>query len=204
MRHVLAFLRPRFLFPFLAANTLPPALLAQATDVMFIDGGFTEICTSAAFRADDPSAVQLTGSRLAMDPVEICTMAIGSPEATPPQRAASYNNRGVLYFTDGKIEESLRDFEAAVGLDPALGTAYVNRGYVLMALKRFEDSIAAFDQGLALGVTDPERAYFNRGIAHEESGHVREAYYDYRKASELKPDWEEPLRELQRFSVRTR
>lgn len=189
---------------FAALLAVPSALQAQGSDILFIDGGYAEICASAAFNAEHSAAVQMTGSRLAVEGMEICTWAIDSGESTPAQRAASHNNRGVLLFSAGRIEEALRDFEAALALDETLGAAHVNRGYCLTALKRWQDSLAAFDRGITLGAPEPERAHFSRAIAHEELGHVREAYFDYRKASELKPDWADPQRELSRFVVKTR
>ena len=33
-------------------------------------------------------------------------------------------------------------------------------------------------------------------------GHVKEAYYDYREASQLEPNWRDPRQELTRFTVR--
>ena len=38
----------------------------------------------------------------------------------------------------------------------------------------------------------PRSPIIGRAIANETLGNVREAYYDYRRASELDPDWEDP------------
>jgi tetratricopeptide (TPR) repeat protein len=110
----------------------------------------------------------------------------------------------VMLFAQGLIADSLADFEEAIRVDDSLAQAHVNRGYTLMALMRWADSIAAFDRGISLGSEEQAKAHFNRGIAHEELDHVREAYQDYLKASELDPLWEEPKQELTRFSVRPR
>lgn len=45
------------------------------------------------------------------------------------------------------------------------------------------------------------QSYFGQGIAHEELGHQREAYFDYFRASELAPEWTDPKQELERFTV---
>jgi tetratricopeptide (TPR) repeat protein len=153
--------------------------------------------------ANMPEPVTLTGSRLGVEPVEICTLAIRTADSAM-NRAASYNNRGVMLFAQGLIADALADFEEAINVDDTLGQAYVNRGYTLMALQRWADSIPAFDRGIALGSGEQAKAHFNRGIAHEELGHVREAYQDYMKAAELDPLWEEPKQELTRFTVRSR
>lgn len=175
---------------------------AAANEVTFLDGGYAEMCSSVAHHAEDRVHIELTGSRMALSPLEICTLAIEDEASTPTTRAGSYNNRGVLLFEEGRLEESLRDFDSALEESELLAAAHINRGYTLVALQRWADSIAAFNRGIELGAPDPARAHFNRGIAHEELGDVRSAYYDYKTASELNPEWEDPKRELARFTVR--
>jgi tetratricopeptide (TPR) repeat protein len=183
----------------IVASLYGTASIAQ--EVQFFDGGYSEMCASAAKNPGAPPRVELTGSRLDVPPLELCTQAIRTAENTS-NRAGSYNNRGVLLFAQGLFAESLSDFDAAIRVDDTLAQAHVNRGYALMALKLWADGIAAFDRGLALGTSELARVHYNRGIAHEELGHVREAYQDYLKASELDPLWEEPRQELTRFTVK--
>jgi tetratricopeptide (TPR) repeat protein len=171
-----------------------------ATEVTFIGGGYAELCSSLATSLSG-EGVELTGSRLTIPPVEICTLAIEDEASAPSEQAGSYNNRGVLLFDEGKFDAALADFDQALVLNNSLAAAHINRGYTLVALKRWADSVPSFDRGIELGSPDAARAHFNRGIAHEELGHVRDAYYDYRKASELDPEWEEPKQELARFRV---
>jgi tetratricopeptide (TPR) repeat protein len=173
----------------------------SAQDVRFFDGGYPEMCSAAAYNIDKPQPIEVTGTRLGMSPLEVCGLAIRSAENTT-NRASSYNNRGVLLFAQGATAEALRDFDDAIRVDDSLAQAHVNRGYVLMGMQRWADSVAAFDKGIALGSTELPKAYYNRGIAHEELGQVREAYQDYLTASELDPLYEEPRQELTRFTVR--
>ena len=175
---------------------------AVAQDVTFFEGGYPEMCAAAAKDKSMLAKIELTGSRLDVEPIEICTLAIRYAENTL-NRAGSYNNRGVLLFSQGLVAEALKDFDEAVRVDETLAQAHVNRGYTLMALQRWEDSIAAFDRGITLGTTELAKAHYNRGIAHEELGHVREAYQDYLKASEIDPLWEQPKQELTRFTVKS-
>src|SRR5688572_29298479 len=172
-----------------------------AQEVQLFDGGYAEICASAAHHIGDVQEVEVTGTRLDKSPVEICTLAIRSADSST-NRAGSYNNRGVLLFAQGATQEALSDFDQAILVNDNLAQAHVNRGYVLVGMQRWADSIAAFDRGIELGSTELPKAHFNRAIAHEELGHVREAYQDYLKASELDPLYEDPRRELTRFTVR--
>lgn len=190
-------------FAGLAAAICCVAGRAQAQGgVVFLDGGYTELCSMAAHNVDDPKKIEITGSRLEITPLELCTRAIASADAGTANIAGSYNNRGVLLFAEGELEGALSDFEQALRLNETLAIAHVNRGYTLVGLERWAESITAFDRGIELGVADLAKAHFNRGIAHEELGNVRAAYQDYLKAAELNPEWDEPRRELQRFSVR--
>ena len=174
---------------------------ASAQEVQFFDGGYAEMCSSAAHNIGEVLDVEVTGTRLDKSPLEICTLAIRSADSSS-NRAGSYNNRGVLLFAQGSVAESLSDFDQAISVDANLAQAHVNRGYVLIGMQRWADSIAAFDRGIEFGSTELPKAYYNRAIAHEELGHVREAYQDYLKASELDPLYEEPRQELTRFTVR--
>jgi tetratricopeptide (TPR) repeat protein len=174
---------------------------AAATELTFIGGGYAEMCSSIATSLSG-EGVELTGSRMEIPPMEICTMAIEDEASPVSERAGSYNNRGVLLFDEGKFAEALADFDQALALMNNLAAAHINRGYTLVAQKRWAESLPSFDRGIELGAPDPARAHYNRGIAHEELGHVRDAYYDYRKANELAPEWEEPKQDLARFQVR--
>jgi tetratricopeptide (TPR) repeat protein len=189
----------RVVATFLAALSMPA--MAQL-GVTFIDGGYAELCSDVAKAQNDEQRVELTGSRLGSSPIEICTMAISFGESSLFDIAASYNNRGVLYFLKGQMTEALSDFEEALKVQDTLGQAYINKGYVMVGMQRWADGVAAFGKGIALGGEELDKAYFNRGIAHEELGQLREAYKDYLQASTLNPIWEEPKRELARFTVK--
>ena len=72
----------------------------------------------------------------------------------------------------------------------------------MVALKRWAEGVASLTKGIELMPLEPEKAYYNRAIALEELGKVREAYFDYLKAAELAPLWEQPKMQLTRFTVR--
>lgn len=188
----------------LAAIALVPTLAQAQAEVTFFDGGYAEMCSAAAHSVDQPGPFQITGSRLGVPPLDICNSAIQANEAGTSIQAGNYNNRGVLYFAQGMLEEALKDFDEAVRLDADLAQAHINRGYTLVAQQRWADSIAALTRGIELNGAELDKAYFNRGVAHEETGNTRQAYYDYLKASELNPLWEDPKKELSRFTVTRR
>jgi len=175
----------------------------QAADVTFLDGGYAELCSVVAKQVERPSAVQLTGSRLDFTPLQICSFAINEESTSRPVAAGNYNNRGVIQFSKLAYGEAIRDFERAIDLQPSLGVAYINLAYAYVAQQKWADAIEPYTKGIELGVEDQAKALLNRGIAYEEIGRIREAYQDYVAASQLAPEWEDPKRELTRFTVRS-
>jgi len=205
------------------------AVLASATihaqpasPLTIIDGGYAEQCSMAARNPQAASGITITGSRVIISPIRLCTLAIQEGDEAG-NRAASYNNRGVLHFEAANYDDALADFTEAVQLDNTLTFAHINRGNIFNLREQWAQAISAFDRAIELGiqprpgragetiespqasearaVRELARAHFNRGIAHENLEQLREAYRDYLRASELAPEWEEPRRELERFEV---
>jgi tetratricopeptide (TPR) repeat protein len=93
------------------------------------------------------------------------------------------------------------DFDRTIAMNGQIGDAYTNRGAAQLSLKQADQARADVDRGLALGSSEPKRAYFNRGTADEVLGDNKAAYLDFLKASKLDPGWAAPKSELTRFSV---
>jgi tetratricopeptide (TPR) repeat protein len=70
-----------------------------------------------------------------------------------------------------------------------------------MADKDYAGALAEIDRGLAIGVDEPAKAFYNRALVQESLGDARAAYFDYRKAQDLAPDWLLPAKQLTRFTV---
>lgn len=130
-----------------------------------------------------------------------CNLALESENLQQRDLAGTYINRGILYLVRGNYEDAKRDFDSAVTVMPSLGEAYTNRGAVLVALRRYQEAISDLDRGLELKSGEPEKAYFNRALADEGLDRIKDAYFDYTRAAELKPDWLLPRNELARFTV---
>ena len=114
---------------------------------------------------------------------------------------ATYVNRGIVRLRRGQILQSIVDFVTAIEMDPTQPEAYLNKGAALMRQDNPEGALPLFTASLDRNTTRPELALYGRAIANEQLGNVREAYNDYRSASEARPGWEEPLVELRRFRV---
>lgn len=162
---------------------------AQAA-VTVLGGGLAHECSAGAISGRDDAKA-----------LETCSLALENEPLNPREMAGTYVNRGVIRLRRHDYTAALADFNAAVRHDKGMGEAYVNRGAALIALRRYAEGLADIDRGLALGPEEPEKAWFNRALAHEGLDDIKAAYFDYRKAAELAPQWSAPQLELQRFTV---
>ena len=158
---------------------------------LVLGGGAAKDCSIAAIDGRSDRKSVLT-----------CTTALETENLNFRDRARTYVNRGVLQMRQRDFPTARADFDAASRIDPDLGEAWVNRGATYVGEERYSDALGQIDKGLALGVKDPEKAWFNRGMANEGLGDLKSAYQDYSKAAELDPEWDAPKRELMRFTVK--
>jgi tetratricopeptide (TPR) repeat protein len=182
----------------------------------FAAGAFIALAAPGAAHAQDAVARTLIGGhrnlaacgRLAGQgdfsdrALTACTRAL-SEELSSEDRLGVLVNRGVIEMRRHDNEAALADFDAAVAIDPRNPEAHVNRGAALVQMQRPGPAVAALTQALSLGVSEPYKAYYNRGAAREALGDLRGAYEDFSTALEIHPDWAPAEAEVQRF-VRAR
>ena len=173
------------------AASLMVAAGAASGSTLVIGAGAAQECSDAAVKG-------LSDNRSVL----ACTTALEIETLNFRDRARTYVNRGVLQMRQHQFAAARADFDEASNIDPSLGEAYVNRGATFVGEERYREGVEQIDKGLALGVKDPEKAFFNRGLANEGLGDLNAAYRDYNRASELAPDWLAPKTELARFTVK--
>lgn len=179
-------------------TTIALAMLAAATTaeggaITVLGGGLAQGCAEAAIRGEDDPRFQDT-----------CTLALETELLVPRDRAGTFVNRGVLKLRRAAYADAARDFDSALGLLPDLGEAYVNRGAAWIGRKRYAEGLSDINRSLELGVSEPEKAYYNRALAYEGLDDPKAAYFDYQKALEIAPEWEAPREQLTRFTVSRR
>ena len=133
--------------------------------------------------------------------VRYCDEAFSADALSMHDRVATYVNRGILRLRRSQVDPAIADFDEAIRLDPDQAEAYLNKGAALMRMENAAEALQLFTVALENNTRRPELAHFGRAIANETLGNVRAAYNDYRRASELSPEWQDPQTELSRFRV---
>jgi len=109
-----------------------------------------------------------------------------APDKFRPNFAKVYNNRGLVFISNGQFEEALKDFNKAIQLDPDLVEAYSNRGSSHLYNEQYDLAIADFDKVIRLNPQFAE-VYSNRGLALLRKEKFDLALKDVMKAIELDP-----------------
>jgi len=181
-----------------------PLLLAAGVSAAFLLSFGSTSAAVLVLGSGDPGLC----SHAAMNPgataggLHACDAALKDPDLSSHDRAATFVNRGVLRLRGAAYDRAVEDFNSALRINPQLGEALVNRGAARIGQHRYADALRDLERGADLGASEPEKAWFNRGLAHEGLGDLPAAYRAYQRAAALKPGWDAPQKELARFTVR--
>lgn len=171
---------------------LVAAVGAPASAAVFVVGNSdARMCYEAADSTLMPS----------MRDIRRCDEALLHENLTNYETVATHVNRGILRLRRGLVDEAVADFDRAIALDPEQPEAYLNKGAALIRRQNPADALQLFTVALERNTSRPAIAHYGRAVANEALGNVAAAYRDYRRASELDPDWAEPRTELARFRV---
>lgn len=183
----------RLIFGMVAAAAILAAPPDSRAAITVLGNNLAQICWTAA----------LTGSS-DRNSLETCSAALQGGGLNRHDRVGTYVNRGIIKLRRKMYRDARADFDTALRFNPELGEAFVNKGGTYLGEKEFVEAIKLINRGLELGTNEPEKAYFNRGIANEKLGRLEAAYLDYRQAYELKPGWELAEYHMLRFTVEWR
>jgi len=143
-----------------------------------------------------------TGTRLVRDGMDNCNAALEGPMASV-DRAATYDNRGILFNVEENYPSAWQDFNTSIKFNPKLGDAYVNRGVALIRMQKVGQAKEDIQNGIALGVSLPEIGYYDLGVADQLLGRIPEAYADFKQALVANPDFTQAAEALKNFKVVT-
>lgn len=142
--------------------------------------------------------------RVDPDTTRTCDLALAEEALTHHELAGTHVNRGILSMISGNLDRAESDFDQAIAIHPGGPEAWLNKGISQLRRGNGEAAVRLIERAIALRTRKPAVAFYMRGIAHEETGNVRAAYADLRRASQLDPKWPLPAAELRRYRVRPR
>jgi protein O-mannosyl-transferase len=98
----------------------------------------------------------------------------------------AHTNLGLALAGEGRFDEAIPHYEAALRVDPGLWVTRNALGSALMSESRTTEAIAQFDAAIRLqpGYAD---AHFNLGVALRLSGNLPEAAREFARTLELRP-----------------
>jgi tetratricopeptide (TPR) repeat protein len=158
--------------------------------ISVLGNSISQACFQAAEFTDNPP-----------DGIATCSQALEQTPMSNHDRAATLINRGILKSRNNDAQGALDDYNRGLTLDGTLGEGYVDRGAVEIVQHNYDAALADIDKGISLNANRPEIAYYDRAVVDEALGNVRDAYTDYKKAVELKPDFQLANEQLMRFKV---
>lgn len=176
-----------------AAGFCAAAMSSASAQVLFLGSGLGKDCYDKVLLNSMPNE----------DDEQVCTRAIQSRTLNKRNLVATHINRGIMRMRMNNFDQSLEDYAVAKELSPDFGAVYLNEGAALVSMGRHDDAIDALNRAIELETQDVFAAYYNRALANEILGNDSKAYFDYRKALELRPGWDLPTRQLERFTVVT-
>ncbi len=174
----------------------------SAQAIAVFGGGSGEACWRAALASTFvhmDSAVE--EARWKAEAINACDDALSGGFLDRRDTASTYVNRGILEMSREKYAVAEKNFNSALRFIPKLAEAHVDLGSTLINIKRYEDGVKETELGLSLKSKEPERGYYNLGIAYERLGNLQKAYESYRQASMLAPNWQDPKDEMARFTL---
>ena len=130
-----------------------------------------------------------------------CNLALEQEGLSSVDRAATLNNRGVLYLRGRNFRAAGRDFDKAVETYDGLAEAWLNKAISALRRGGGMETMPMIERSLALNTQRPALAYYSRSLAYERGGDLRNAYNDLVKARDLAPEWRLPAEDLKLFKV---
>lgn len=98
--------------------------------------------------------------------------------------AQQRSHAGVELAEEGRREEAIAEYDAAIRLNPQIADAYYNRGVAYANLGEHQQAIEDYNEALRLDPQDAQ-AYANRALAYSRLGEDTDAQHDAERAIEL-------------------
>ncbi len=103
-----------------------------------------------------------------------------------PYDIGTLRTLATAYQNSGNYEKSLETFDRILKLEPQDALSTVNRGIVLMKMRRYLDAVSGIERGRSLG-NNSDTAFYYLGLAHLNLGHYQEAKRYFTEALKVNP-----------------
>jgi len=103
-----------------------------------------------------------------------------------PNTAFAHNGIGVAYFSQGRFDEAVKEYQIALEINPASHGAHNNMGMVYMKKGMMDEAITEFKETIKIRPTYAI-AFHNLGLAYKKNGLLDEAEESFKNALRLKP-----------------
>ncbi|HEX9021304.1 MAG TPA: tetratricopeptide repeat protein, partial [Nitrospirota bacterium] len=106
-----------------------------------------------------------------------------------PGKARPHYNAANVYVDEGRLEDAVREYQAALRLKPDYAEAHSNLGIAYGKQGRVEEAVREFRIALDIGLKGPKanKAYNNLGVAYATQGRYEEAILRFQQALRLDP-----------------
>lgn len=141
------------------------------------------------------------GKNVSKTEIDTCSKALSEQTISSEKRLATYVNRGILYMRDGQYDRAIKDYDTAIKMNDTLGSPHLNKGAALIYKEQYDEAMKSLNTAINLNSADLHAAYFNRALIYERKGNLTAAYYDLKKAIELKPDFQPAIDQVDRYIV---
>lgn len=92
--------------------------------------------------------------------------------------------KGVYYSETGQYDRAIKQFDTCIGRDWKMTDAYIEKGIILLQLKKTDSALTIFNMAATVSNTDPD-AYFWMGRCYEAKGDKQQAAANYDRAYAL-------------------
>jgi tetratricopeptide (TPR) repeat protein len=111
-------------------------------------------------------------------------------ETQPDPAPLAYYNRGQAFMNMGQVENAIRDYSAAIALNPFYQEAVYNRGIAYEKIRAFDLALRDYDRTLVLNPSNYQ-ALNNRGILYGKSGSYDLSIQCFNRALAINPRYPE-------------
>ncbi len=116
-----------------------------------------------------------------------------------PQSIEALYSLALFYQENNQYNKAIEKYTSILQLEPKNKYAHYNLGYIhLVHLRVFDVAIRHFSDAIMCDPTYAE-AYYNRGYSYELSGNVMAARNDYKKALEIRVNYQKAIEGMNRL-----